>query len=77
MKRYYALTGRIPGDDEDTQLAFSYPLDNRDHAIDAFKLRMLQDTRLSSQEIEDLESEHGAAVFVNSICSSESPIIIE
>lgn len=73
---YYAVTGRIPGDDEDTCLAFG-PCKNRDQAIQVFKVRMIFDDKgLTSEDCRALEAEHGTAVFVNAILCSASPITV-
>ena len=69
--RYYAVTGRIPGDDEDTVMVFQ--ADDREHAIEQFK-----DAMWSGHGDEDdrasMEGEHGTDTYINSVLVSDTPI---
>lgn len=69
--RYYAVTGRIPGDDEDATMLFQ--ADDREHAIEQFK-----DAMWSGQGDEDdrasMEGEHGTDTYINSVLVSDTPI---
>jgi hypothetical protein len=78
--RYWAVTGRIPGDDEDSILIFHLP--DRRAAIAAFEEAMwdaeVQRHRMNEQEAaqarKDLLSQHDQVVFINTVCVSDSPI---
>jgi hypothetical protein len=78
--RYWAVTGRIPGDDEDSILIFHLP--DRRAAIAAFEQAMwdaeVQRHRMNEQEAaharKDLLSQHDQVVFINTVCVSDSPI---
>lgn len=78
--RYWAVTGRIPGDDEDSILIFHLP--DRPAAIAAFEQAMwdaeVQRHRMNEQEAaqarKDLLSQHDQVVFINTVCVSDSPI---
>lgn len=78
--RYWAITGRIPGDEEDSILIFHLP--DRRAAIAAFEESMwdaeVQRHRMSEQQAAEaraaLQSQHGQVVFINSVCVSDSPI---
>lgn len=71
--RYFAVTGRIPGDDEDTQRVFRVA--SREEAISAF-----QDQLWSEEDDEDGSArdsvlrEHGQSTFINSVVASDTPI---
>lgn len=78
--RYWAITGRIPGDEEDSILIFHLP--DRRAAIAAFEEAMwdaeVQRHRMNEQQAEqaraDLLSQHDQVVFINSVCVSDARI---
>ncbi len=69
--RYYAVTGRIPGDDEDAMMLFQ--ADDRDHAIEQFTDAMWSG-RGDDDDRAYMEGAHGTDTFINSICVSDTPI---
>ena len=70
--RYWAVTGRIPGDDEDQLFTFHLP--TRYDAIAAFD-RAIWDSELNSETArESVFNAHGQTVFINSIVASDAPI---
>lgn len=73
-ERYWAITGRIPGDDESTTL----PLTARSKldAIQAFEDEMWADELDADAQRESLLKEHGTCVFIDSIVASSTPIEI-
>ncbi|MBS3912811.1 MAG: hypothetical protein KGZ70_13590 [Hydrogenophaga sp.] len=78
--RYWAVTGRIPGDEEDSILIFHVP--DRKAAISAFEQEMwdaeVQRHRMSEQQAalarKALLLQHDQVVFINSVCVSDTPI---
>lgn len=74
--KHYAVTGRIPGDDEDTLLCVGRHPDNRSALVN-FIDEIWALARLSEVDRENLRSEFGTDVFINSIVSSETPITYE
>lgn len=68
--KWYAVTGRIPGDDEDTSLIFH--VESREAALEAFANAMWADEKEDDREA--VIREHGQPVFWNSIAVSDSPI---
>lgn len=70
---YYAITGRIWGDDEDTVLTLY--ADSKEEAINQFRHWMWEQDG-SSQEDRDLLEANGEGVFINQILVSTSPIAV-
>ena len=66
---YYAITGRMVGDDEDSTFLLG-PMPNRQAAIDAFKAEMWE---MSDVDTEDRDDELNE-IFINSVIWSESPL---
>lgn len=62
-ERYYAVTGRVPGDDEDTLLLVGQHAD-RHKAVEVFQ-SMLREIRDCAPDDE---------IFVGAVVSSEAPI---
>ena len=74
---FYAVTGRIPGDDDDTLMSVGQHA-SRDEAIAAFVAQMLADNdmdEMSDEEIAEFEKAHGSRVFVNQVMQSSAPIV--
>ena len=73
---YWAVSGRIPGDDED--IVYTFRCTTKEEAMDAFKDAIWANEVGSEAEInqskEDLRKLHGSTVFINSVISSTSPI---
>lgn len=68
--RYYAVTGRVPGDDED--VTHIYQAESRDHAVEQFK-----DALWSGQSEEDrasMEKSEGTDTYINTVIVSDSPL---
>src|ERR1035437_4592851 len=77
MMNFYAVTGRIPGDDDDTLMSVGQHA-SRDEAIAAFVAQMLADNdmdEMSDEEIAEFEKAHGSRVFVNQVMQSSAPIV--
>lgn len=72
--KYFAVSGRIPGDDEDTTLGVGR-CSSMDEAYRGFV--SLMEATLREQDVAALHAAHGTTVFVNSIVSSDSPIEVE
>jgi hypothetical protein len=69
--RYFAVTGRIPGDDEDvTHLVDAH---DRKDATDQFEAALWADAE-DPEERERVEEMHGKSVYVTSVLVSDSPI---
>lgn len=76
MKNFYAVIGRIPGDDEDS--VYTYENVTRIEAKVQFAKDIYNDGESSSGAAEDhmeaIFREHGGYVFINQVLSSDSPI---
>lgn len=72
--RYWAVTGRIPGDDEDTCHIFQVL--NREEALVSFEAAMYANMSEdeAEQTRESVRNEHGQSVFINSVLASNAPI---
>lgn len=70
--RYWAVAGRIPGDDEDTLHVFHVA--SRQEAIDAFDKAIWENEKDPEVCRDSIFKEHGQTVFVNSIVASAAPI---
>lgn len=70
--RYWALTGRIPGDDEDTLYVFHVATLNE--AMDAFAEAIWEDEMDAEVSRDAVIREYGQPVFLNSVVVSDSPI---
>ena len=68
--RYWAVSGRIPGDDEDTLHVLR--AENREAAIQAFEEEILSNETEEARE--NLFKAHGQLVFINSVVVSDAPI---
>lgn len=74
--KYYAVSGRIPGDDEDTMLCVGqHP--NNGSAIASFMDEMRALYSLTPQDSEIMRKSYDTDVFINSIVSSDTPITNE
>jgi hypothetical protein len=71
--KWFAVTGRIPGDDEDVMHVFE--CDSRDRAMELFTEAMREGQ--STDDREAVCKEHGQACFINSICWSRTQIFAE
>jgi len=72
MNRYYAVSGRVLGDEEDTVLAFDEPMGSMDDAYDRFMADM---SDVAARE-GHLNDDGEADVIVMAAMESESPIKI-
>lgn len=70
--RYWAVTGRIPGDDEDTLHTFHVA--TRDEAMEAFEEAMWADEPDPETGRENMRKEYDTTVFINSIVVSDTPV---
>lgn len=70
--KWYAVTGRLPGDDEDTLCVFNVA--TRQEALKAFEDAMYENEVDPEATRKSVSAQHGQYVFVNSIVSSDSPI---
>lgn len=70
--RYWAVTGRIPGDDEDSLYVFHVA--TREEALEAFAEAMWEDEPDAETARDAVIREHGQPVFWNSVVVSDSPI---
>jgi hypothetical protein len=68
--KWFVVTGRLPGDDEDSCHTFNVA--TREEAFACFTDAMYEDD--DSRTRDNIQKEFGVEVFVNSICSSDSPI---
>lgn len=74
---YYAITGRIFGDDEDA--LFVYGPCTKDRAIEAFKADMLELADLDEEQLQGCRRDMAIGPddfpgYVNTIVKSDSPI---
>jgi len=70
LMKWFAVTGRIPGDDEDSCLVFQDV--SRGGAIESFEQAMFEGK--PSEARDNVFNEHGASVFINSVVVSNTPI---
>lgn len=70
--KFWAVTGRIPGDDEDSLHVFEVA--TRDEATEAFENAMYAEETNPEEARNNVWHEYGGYVFINSIVSSESKI---
>lgn len=70
--RYWAVTGRIPGDDEDTLYVFHVATLNE--AMDAFAEAIWEDEMDAEVSRDAVIREYGQPAFLNSVVVSDSPI---
>lgn len=71
--KYFAVIGRIPGDDEDT--CYLIEGGEQDHAVAEFRRRIWYDDGSSEEDREFFKSTHGGDdVYITRILTSESPI---
>lgn len=68
--KWFAVSGRIPGDDEDTSHIFQVA--NRQEAVAAFDEVMWANENESDRE--SVRKEHGQSVFINSVVVSSTKI---
>jgi hypothetical protein len=71
-EQYYAVTGRIPGDDEDS--IYVVRAVSRGTAIDAFEEALWEYELDREARQEELEREVGRHTFINSVVVSDTPI---
>ena len=78
MKKFYAVIGRIPGDDEDS--CYTYENVTRKQAVKLFEKDIYNDGESSAGEVADVREYafkcHGVTVFINHVLSSDSAIEI-
>lgn len=74
MKKFYAVIGRIPGDDDDS--CYTYEVATRQEAVKAFKKDIYNDSEGSEAEDakENIFKEYGVTVFIAHVLCSDSPI---
>jgi len=70
-RNYWAVAGRMCGDDEDHVRFFQHC--TREDAIDLFRIQAYEDEGMSVEERELAEA-NGEGVFVNIVLASDSPI---
>lgn len=70
--KWYSVTGRIPGDDEDTHYTFQAA--DRSEAIKAFEEAIYANEPDAAASRENIRKEHGQYVFINSVVWSHTPI---
>lgn len=71
MSQWYAITGRVCGDDEDTVLIFE--ADSKEDATREFIEQMWEMDGRCAEDREAAENE-GAGIFINSVVRSSTPI---
>lgn len=69
--RFYAVSGRVCGDDEDTTLVIK--AEDRTSALAEYREQMMAINGLSTSELEHLEA-NGEGIFINSVVMSTAPI---
>ena len=74
-KRYWAVSGRIPNEDDDSHLVFF--VGTREEAEKAFDRAMWKGRSKVRSDRAFLKANFGTTTFVNSIVSSTSPIVVE
>lgn len=70
--RYWAITGRIPGDDE--EVAYTFQAATREEALEAFEQSIWENKFDAEAGKEHVRKAHGQIVFVNAVLVSNSPI---
>lgn len=76
--KYYAVTGRMCGDDEDTVELIT--AESSDEAAEEFKRRKWEYTGMEGEELAEAQAEaeaNGEGVFINHILVSTAPITSE
>lgn len=71
-RQYYAVAGRIPGDDEDSVYFFNAATAAEAQA--AFEEAIWEGE--SESDREGVEAEHGVTVFINAVLVSSAPILL-
>lgn len=71
--KWYSVTGRIPGDDEDTHYAFQAA--DRAQAVSLFEEAIYAGDTDAAASRESIRKEHGQCVFINSVVWSHTPIM--
>jgi len=66
---WYAITGRIPGDDEDSALIFHAP--SKEDAMEMFRSEMHRD-----EDLEAIMEEYGGTLIINHVLQSSAEISI-
>lgn len=69
---FFAVTGRIPGDDEDTLHVFEAA--TRDEAVEAFEMAMYDSKQNPGLEKANVVEQYGQAIYINAVVASASPI---
>jgi len=72
QKKWFAVTGRIPGADEDSLYVFN--VSTREEALAAFERDIYEDETNPEETRGIVFNDTGVFVFVNSIVCSDSPI---
>lgn len=70
--RYYAVTGRIPGDDEDSMYVFHVA--SREEAVALFTDEIYSETTCPEETRANVVKAHGQAVYINTVVVSDSSI---
>lgn len=74
---WFAVTGRIPGDDEDSTYIYKLPKNTDQQALfNLFEADIYEDESESEEEKESNFAEFGNTVFINSVLLSETEIQI-
>lgn len=69
---FFAVTGRIPGDDEDTLHTFE--VTTREEAVAAFEIAMYADMYKAELTKSSVVEQYGQAVYINAVVASASPL---
>lgn len=73
---YWAITGRIPGDDEDKLYLLQAP--NRDEAVALFEAAIWEDEPgaegFREEAKQNVLKQHGQLVYINAVMCSQTPI---
>lgn len=70
--KFYAVSGRIPGDDEDTTHLFQ--AEDREHAIEQFKDALWSGKDEDHEDRAGTRDSEGTDTYINSVVVSDSPI---
>lgn len=71
--KHFTISGRIPGDDEDTTLYVGEHHD-RHTAVAEFEDTLFLSRNITAEERELLDAEYGQVTFLNAIITSNAPM---
>lgn len=77
---YWAVTGRLHGDDEDTGIAFRTPFASKKEALLSFVREIRAINGYAEDQLElpnDIGGDQNGNVYINAVFSSRLPIIDE